>query len=254
MLKKIREHFGDTREPFTLTIAGGQLHVLTNPRDFEDAYKKSSSIGFDGFVQAMMRTLGSSEHCINAMFSYTPHSPHENDFPNPLKKSLGKLAKDLHARQLLPGQYLDDLCNKFVNFFDESLVLEEISKKDYATEKIPESIVVPLRVWSSEVFIIGGQRAYFGCLLEDIDPSMARTFIEFDELGWQVLFQYPRFASRRMHALADMLIEDLEKYYGTPAEKRKGDAWFIKAFEHEARQAGIDTHDIATMMLPAYWA
>lgn len=254
MLKKLREHFGDTREPFTLTIAGGQLHVLTNSKDVEDAYKNTSSIGFDGFVQAMMRTLGSSEHCINAMFSYRPHSPHENDFPNPLKKPLGKLTKDLHVRQLFPGQHLDDLCNKFVDFFDEFLVLEEISKMDFATEKTSESIVVPLRMWTSEVFIIGGQRAYFGRLLEDIDPNMARTFIEFDELGWQVLFQYPRFASRRMHAMADKLVANFEAYYGTPKEKRKGDAWFVKAFEHEARQAGLDTHDIATMMLPVYWA
>lgn len=253
MLKKVREHFGDTREPFTLTVAGGQLHVLTNPKDVENAYKNTSTLTFDGFVQAIMRTFGSSEYCINAMYSYIPHSPHEKDFPNPLKKPVAKLSKDLHVKQLFPGDHLDDLGNKFANFFDESLVLKDISKKDYATQKTPESIVVPLLLWSSEVFVMGGQRAYFGRLLEDIDPSMARRFIEFDELDWQVLFQYPRFASRRMHALADSLIKNLETYHGTPTEKRMGDAWFTKAFEHEARQAGIGTHEIATMMLTVYW-
>ena len=174
-------------------------------------------------------------------------------FSNPQYKPLARLSRDLHVKQLYPGEHLDDLGKRFKNFLHKTLVLEEVAEKDYATQKTSESIVVPLLMWSSEVFVIGGQRAYFGSLLEEIDPNMVRTFLEFDELGWQVMFQYPRFASRKLHVLLDILIKDLEMYYDTPTDNREGDAWFTKAFKHEARRIGIGTRDIATMIFTVYW-
>ena len=82
---------------------------------------------------------------------------------------------------------------------------------------------------------------------------MVRKFLEFDELGWQVMFQYPRCASRKLHVLLDKLIKDLEKYCDTPTDQREGDAWFTKAFEHETRRIGIGKPDIATMIFTVYW-
>ncbi|KAL9128015.1 MAG: hypothetical protein Q9217_003209 [Psora testacea] len=248
-----REFFGNSREPFALTVAGSRLYVLTKPQDVSDAYKNTTTLSFDGFVQAMMRTFGSSKHCLKTMYNHVPHDPHRDDFPNPHYKSLAKLSRDLHIQQLFPGENLNHLGNKFANYFDECLALKEIASKRYARHTASSSTVVPLLTWSSDVFTMGGQRAYFGGLLEQIDPNMTWTFLEFDELSWQVLYQYPRFASRRMNVLKDKLIEDLEIYFGTAPEKRTGDAWFTKAFEHEARQRGIGTHDLATMMVTIYW-
>ncbi len=200
-----------------------------------------------------MRTFGSSNHCLKVMYNYTPHNTHQHDFPNLHHKPLAKLARELHIKQLFPGLHLDDLGNKFGDYFRDSLVLELMSSKAFATQKTSNSVVVPLLKWSSDLFILGGQRAYFGGLLEEIDPNMPWTFLEFDELSWQVLYQYPRIATRRMGQMKDKLIQDLEIYFSTPVEQRTGDAWFTKAFEHEARQIGIETHDIATMMVTIYW-
>lgn len=253
ILKPHRKYFGDTREPFTITVAGSQLHVLTKPKDVGDAYKNTTTLSFDGFVQTMMKTFGSSKFCIRAMYTYTPRSPHADDFPNPHHKPLGKLARELHIKQLFPGEHLDRIGKKFTDYFDEALVLEKIAKKPYAQEKGSDSAIVPLLTWSSDVFTLGGQRAYFGGLLEEIDPDMTWTFLEFDELSWQVLYQYPRVVSWRMNTLKNKLIKNLEIYFNVPSEKRNGDAWFTKAFEHEARQIGIGTHDLATMMFTVYW-
>lgn len=254
MLKRPREYFRDTREPFTITIAGGQLHVLTKARDVSDAYKNNTTFSYDGFVQAVMQTFGCSKSCLEAMYSYSQHEPDENDFPNPNHKTLAKLMKDLHVKQLFPGEHLDNLGNKFVEFFQESLTLEEVVKKSYTTKKTSDLVVVPLHAWTSEMITLGGQRVYFGRLLEEIDPEMTRTFLEFDELSSQVLYQYPRFMSGRMNFLKEKLIQDFVKYLGVPAEKRIGDAWFTKAFEHEALQRAVGTQDLATMMTTTYWA
>ena len=248
-----REYFGDTREPFTITVAGSRLSVLTKAKDVAEAYKNTTTLAFDGFVQAMMRIFGSSKYCVETMYTYIPHAPHDKDFPNPHHKSLGKLARDMHIKQLFPGEHLNDLGNRFINYFHNSLALEQISIKSYATQKDSNSAVVPLLKWASDVLTLGGQRAYFGTLLEEIDPNMTWTFLEFDELSWQVLYQYPKLISRRMNVLKDKLIEDLDIYFSTPQDKRTGDVWFTKAFEHEVRQIGIGTHDLATMMVQVYW-
>lgn len=187
------------------------------------------------------------------MYIYMPRNTHQQDFPNPHHKPLAKLLRELHIKQLFPGQHLDDLGTKFGDYFQDSLVLKDMSNKAFATQKTSNSIIVPLLKWSSDLFTLGGQRAYFGGLLEEIDPNMTWTFLEFDELSWQVLYQYPRMATGRMSQLKDKLIQDLEIYFGMPVEQRTGDAWFTKAFEHEARQIGIGTHDLATMMVTIYW-
>lgn len=187
------------------------------------------------------------------MYTFTPRNTHENDFPNPHNKPLAKLVRELHIKQLFPGEHLDHIGKKFVDYFHEALVLEQITGKRYTQQKTSNSVVVPLLTWSSDIFTLGGQRAYFGGLLEEIDPNMTWTFLEFDDLSWQVLYQYPRIVSRRMNALKDKLINDLEIYFCMPTNKRTGDAWFTKAFEHEAQQIGIGTHDLATMMFTVYW-
>ena len=128
MLKLHREYFGNTREPFTITVAGSQIHILTDPKDLAVAYKNSSTLSFDGFVQAMMRTFGSSKYCVRAMYNYVPHSLQENDFPNPQYKPLAKLSRDLHIKQLHPGEHLNDLGKKFESFLQKTLVLEEVAK------------------------------------------------------------------------------------------------------------------------------
>lgn len=47
-------------------------------------------------------------------------------------------------------------------------------------------------LWCSDVFTRAGQEAYFGTLLEEIDPEMTWKFLECDERSYQIQFQYPK--------------------------------------------------------------
>ncbi|KAL8786221.1 MAG: hypothetical protein Q9213_002910 [Squamulea squamosa] len=221
------------------------------PKDVADAYRNTSSLSFDVFVQVMMRNLGSSARSVTAMFS--PMPAEKDGFPNPHGKPLGRLARDLHQTQLYPGENLTILDNKFVQSFEDQLALEKVASANYATRDEKGGVTVPLLKWSSDAFTRAGQAAYFGDLLGRIDPNLTWTFLEFDDLSWQVLFQYPRIVSRRMHAARERLTVGLEKYFSILPEKRGEQAWFTHAMEHEMRTMGINTHDIATMMTTIYW-
>lgn len=198
-----------------------------------------------------MRNLGSSVQSVNAMFS--PMPTEKQGFPNPKGKPLGRLARELHINQLYPGENLSILDDKFIESFSEQLNIGKIADTAYAKKSGNDEVVVPLMTWSSDVFTRAGQLAYFGDLLSIIDPNLTWTFLEFDELSWQILFQYPRIVSRKMHAARERMTLSLEKYFSVPAEERRGQAWFTRAMEQEMRSIGIGTHDIATMMTTIYW-
>ncbi|KAI4214043.1 MAG: hypothetical protein LQ351_003447 [Letrouitia transgressa] len=247
----LREYFGNNGEPFTITVAGHTVYVLTQAKDVSDAYRNTTQLSFDEMVQIMMGRLGSSPQSIKAMFS--PLSPDKAGFPNPKGRPLGRLARDLHMNQLYPGENLTILGQRFRESFEDQLNYEKIAAKAPYCTVDEKGLVVPLMTWTSDIFTRGGQVSYFGEKLGEIDPNLTWTFLEFDELSWQVLYQYPRIISRRMHAARDKMIEALEKYFSIPAAERGQEAWFTPAMEQEMRQVGINTHDIATMMNTIYW-
>lgn len=107
--------------------------------------------------------------------------------------------------------------------------------------------------WCSDGFTRAGQKAYFGDALARIDPTLTKTFIIFDELSWQVLYQYPSFLAGEMKNARDTITRALLNYIQLPQSQRTGDAWFAKAMENEMRALHISEQDIATMLVTIYW-
>ncbi|KAL8651011.1 MAG: hypothetical protein Q9210_003494 [Variospora velana] len=247
-----RLYCGNTREPFAISLAGSRIYVLTRASDVAEAYRNIETLSFNVFVQKMLKTAGNTPSCVEAM--YTPLPADKAGFPNPHGKPLATLARDMHLQQLYPGEYLDVLGQAFDRFFDPHLhgdtILHDCA---YAQAGEGASIVLPLMVWCSDVFCRAGQEAYFGPLLEQIDPEMTERFLEFDELSYQLQFQYPKWLSLKMQKAKKVLVEDLMVYFDTPQEQRHGDAWFVKTMEDEMRKLPLSTYDISVMMVTIYW-
>ncbi|KAF2796016.1 cytochrome P450 [Melanomma pulvis-pyrius CBS 109.77] len=200
----------------------------TRGKDVAEAYRNTKTFSFEVFVQHMMRTTGCSNEVVDKI--------------------------ELHVHQLYPGKDLAYLGERFNSYFDRYLSLEAIkSERSYAIPNQDGSVSVPLKVWVSDFLIRGGQRAYFGDFLEEIDPNISWAFLEFDDLSWQILYQYPKVLSKKMHAAKERVTEALRKYFETPITERSGDAWFTKAMENEMRDLDLDTRDISIMMQTIYW-
>ncbi|KAL8729136.1 MAG: hypothetical protein Q9181_005109 [Wetmoreana brouardii] len=251
LLERGRIYCGNTREPFAISVAGSRLYVLTKASDVAEAYRNIKTLSFNVFVQEMLKTMGNSSSCIDQM--YRPLSAEKPGFPNPHGKPLATLARDMHLQQLYPGKYLDALGDEFDKRFDCYLQVDNLRDCKYARASNDDSIVLPLMVWCSDVFTRAGQGAYFGPLLEEIDPQMTWKFLEFDELSYQVQFQYPKWLSRKMHKAKEAMVEGLMVYLETPQEKRHGDAWFIKALDDEMKALELGTYDKALLLLTEYW-
>ncbi|KAL7788825.1 cytochrome P450 [Trichoderma afarasin] len=253
LLTKARAYFGSTNEPFALTIAGSKIYIITKPRDVASAYRNTETLSFNEFVQALMRAWGNTESCIQAM--YTPLPKDKGGFANPQGKPLATLARQIHIQQLFPGEGLDFLENSFLEWFDVHMNIGKLHTVcPYALKSTDVDIVLPLMEWCSDFFTRAGQRAYFGDELDQIDATLAKEFVIYDELSWQVLYQYPDFLTREMKRSKDIIQRALKKYIQLPQSQRSGEAWFTKVMENEMRALDISEDDIATMFMAIYWA
>jgi hypothetical protein len=246
-----RAHFNNSKEPFAVTVAGSRLYILTNPKHVAETYKNTSTLSFEEFVRDMMRTSGSSEFVIKKMYE-TP-DPAKAIFPNPHNKPLAKMAKDLHVHQLYAGKPLDVLRGEFYSFFGDSMKLKHMAQFDYTISSAPNEVVLPLYIWTSDVIISAGQDAYFGPLLAEVAPCLTWDFLEFDDLTWQLLYQYPKFLAKKMYSARDRVIMGLEKYFEETQARRGVKSWFTPVMENEMRNLEFDTREVAIMMMTIYW-
>ncbi|KAM0247338.1 hypothetical protein ACHAQJ_009895 [Trichoderma viride] len=252
LLSRARAYFGNTNDPFAITLAGSKIYVITKSEDVAEAYRNTHTLSFNGLVQAIMRAFGSTESCIQAV--YTPLPTDKEGFANPRGKPLATMTRDMHIHQLYPGARLDSLENSFLGWFDVHMNLEKLcSGCPYAIRSTDADIVLPLMEWCSDFFTRAGQSAYFGDALDAIDPTLTKTFIIFDELSWQVLYQYPDFLTGEMKGARNAMHHALKKYIQLPQSQRSNDAWFTKAIENEARALNISEDDIATVLMMVYW-
>ena len=226
---------------------GGKLYILTNSKDVATAYNNTTTLSFEQYVQAVMRTSGCSESAVQKMYQDADLT--KTIMPNPNKKPLIKLARDIHKQQLFPGEQFDVLLARFIDYFHRGLSIVSIAQCSYASFTTGNEIVLPLSDLASDVFISAGQEAYFGRHLAEVNPNLPWTFRDFDDLTWQVFYQYPRRFASKMHQAKDKIIADLGQYFEATDKKRADAAWFIHCVEAELKGVGFSKHDVAVMMM-----
>ena len=233
-------------------MAGNKFYVLTNSADVSVAYRNTTSLSFDIFAERLMKSCGCSTQAVKTMFE-VPQSEN-SEFPNPCGKRFTALTHDIHTRQLYPGENLDSMGNLFAQYFQDHLCQENIFAR-YAAPSRDSNPKSSISLWQmcSQLLVNAGQNVYFGRILSDIDPTLARTFLHFDDLSWQLLFNMPRTLSREMHQSQDKLIDALDRYFLTSSTQRQDAAWSIGVLEREMRRLGLSNRELATMMMILYW-
>ncbi|KAM0802922.1 cytochrome P450 [Usnea florida] len=243
----LRKYFNGSRQPFTITIAGTKLYILTDPSDISKAYMSSSSLSFDRFVKLLIRTCGSSKEVVDKLYQNSPSRNHD--------ESLGGAIHGLQVEQS-SGQKLEDLSAVLLMSFERSLLFKELAKDNRYSSKPSEtatSAFVSLKKWCSVAVINASQKAYFGDCLSKIDPDLSQTFIEFDSRSWQLLYHFPRLFSEPMYAAKDRLISSLTAYFEAPLEEKTDASWVTQRLEREMRDSGFTNREMGTLMMLQYW-
>ncbi|CAH0024649.1 unnamed protein product [Clonostachys rhizophaga] len=239
------------QEPFAITLFGSTLYIVANPQHTVEVYKSNHSLSFDEFAEELVRTNGYSKWA--AKTSYTDLPKDKAGFPNPKGTSFGGLIRQMHIHQLYPGDRLRVIEDQFLDWYDRNLQLKSIQTGSMVHSSNGNDTTVPLMAWVSDYVTRAGEAAYFGDSLGSIDPDLARAFLEFDDLSWQVLYRYPAFLSGEMRSARRRMMQAFSKYLAIPQEERTNSVWLLKAMEDEARGIGIHDQDIAVLYFNIYW-
>ncbi|KAF7876406.1 hypothetical protein EAF04_001498 [Stromatinia cepivora] len=255
LLSTVRLYFHDIREPFAITIAGQKWYVLTNAHDVSATYKiNDGSLSYEIFAREVFRVIGVSASGVSKVFQ--TQDPDKQGSQYPKYKDLLALMKEFQVRQLYPGKPLDDLVKLSIDSLDNHMNLKTIfGRGSWYIEAIDDDIpTVSLFGWISDLFIGFGQEAYFGKVLEEIEPDLIRTFQKFDAAAWQVLYQYPKILSGPMLANKSKMQAAMERYFNLPAGKRDCAAYLILELEKEMLRLGISKSDRGIFFFQIYWS
>lgn len=255
-----REYFRDTRMPFSMTLMGQKLYVLTSPQDVTQVTKDTSSFTFDEYIRDIMVAFDATPSAVESMW----RKPFSNNAPsqaNPFLKVLGHLGEDLYRQQLNPGKRLDALESPFFQIIDDSLTWKNISETcmvacpdSFApTSKDPDVKTVSLLKWTRQVLLHAATTAFFGPTLLEIAPDIFRNFFDFDDNSWKLTYKVPRIFAKEMEAAKASTVDALTAYFALPIERRPGAAWLIRTLESEMRNVDIGDRDIARFIMMLYW-
>ncbi|KAI1346051.1 cytochrome P450 [Xylaria sp. FL0043] len=250
LLTQARTHFGNSREPFALTVAGQTWYILTKAEDVTAIYKiNNGSLSYDIFAIEVMRMIGVSQDGIEKAFR-VEHVDKCGTQSMPAKH-LVKLCKDYQLEQLSAGNRLEKLVASSVDLIKLRMNINTIANQSwYTSSGGPDHVTVSLYQWISDVFIEMGTRAYFGEHLHEIEPNLTRTFMKFEALSWQAMYQYPSFLCTDMNKAKNRLQRAMTVYFEKPKWKRAGMSWFIDKIDSEIDRLQIAAPDRALFFFP----
>ncbi|KAL8871898.1 MAG: hypothetical protein Q9174_002367 [Haloplaca sp. 1 TL-2023] len=255
-----RDHFG-TGEPFTITVGGQRIYVLTSPNDVDELYRNTTTLSWEVFAQDLYRWIGFSPSAIKRL--WTPPSEKLKAL-NPERNVLppNQMMMEYHHRQLRPGEQLEILSSSMLGHIQERLIWERLGETQ-STGIISNSgasrcndgtMNISLFDLTSHIFINSLTECYWGKKIFVLEPDLLSTFTTWEETNWKYVYQLPRFLSRDMYAARDRLIGAFTRYFALPKSERKDANWFIPRAEKEMRDVGIGDEDLGRAHMLQHWA
>ncbi|KAL8729917.1 MAG: hypothetical protein Q9181_004832 [Wetmoreana brouardii] len=245
-----RRYFGNTREPFALTLGQEKLYILTSYTSIVAAYKNNATLDYSPIIQELMRSFGVSEEGISKVFEPSEQFIQKSQAYNPHKKTFFKLKSDFYHTQLHPGPRFEATQESFVRLLDETMRFENIpaSVTLQATSGMKS---VSLYRLCQEVFVKVGTQVFFGKQLLNIDPDLVHDFIEFDDNNWMVFYNWPQksVATKPMKRILAVIMT----YLDLSKAQRPDSAWLIDRFEDAQAQLETPKEDVAVVLMMLLW-
>ena len=250
-----RLYFGNTREPFAITVAGQTLYVLTSPPDVQAFFKNTTSLSWIHFVRDIYRWIGISPTNIVSMWRLPTD---EQKKANP-KRMLppNQMIEEYHSQQLLPGGQLSTTSTIFVNYINDRVRWQSQAfhqDRPFILEASPSSITVDVLGWTTFTFVHALTEIYYGPSLLASAPELLESFQDWEKTNWKFMFQTPGIMSKDMSVAKGQLIDAFTTYFKKPIEQRMGANHFVSSTENELRICGLDDNELAKINMLHHWA
>ena len=246
-----RKYFGNTREPFGLTLGGEKLYFLTAPDHVSALYKNTQSLEFDKIVFELSIMFGVSHGAMDR--TYREPTNELDDIPskalgikNPKLKSLQALNKDFWKQQLVPGETYYALQATFLQNIESMLRPDSLNGSYVCSSEGQDKKTVSLLRWTQIVLLRASLRAFFGDKILEMEPGLTQDFLDFDEDNWQLWYKWPN--AKAMHLAKSKVSQAIQRWLHVPREQRPGMSYIVDTFETSQRAIGTSEEDLANIL------
>jgi len=246
-------HFRNSKETYSITVAGQRIYILTSPEDVQDVYKNTTSVSWSRFVQDLYRWIGISQSNIEKLWR-APTDEAKALHPQRRLPPI-QMVEEYQKHQLLPGGKLDDIAKMFVKQLDQAICWQHLTENSpYVLESSSDSVKISLLEWTEQVFISTTTEIFWGKSIWNVAPGLIDSFLKWENTTWKYVFQLPRFLSNDMYTARDQLIDAFTTYYGQASGNRADANWYVNKAEAEYRDIAFNDHDLAKVNMLQHWA
>ena len=230
--------------------------IVRTSQDISDIWKDTKALSFDSFIQDMFRGIGVSQKSYSRMFLDHPASfvyeTEKSDAlfvkENPLDKRYIDLQEGWIKEQLQPGDRMEKVQALLLDYIDK-LMTWETSPPACVLSENSEQKVIGLRNWTRHVLIDAGTKAFIGPEILKIDTDFLQHYMDWEDLSWKVVHQYPAFLARDMQKARAHLVKTFSEYYTLPPKERPQLSWLFDRMQSEQRKLGLTIDEAASISI-----
>ncbi|KAE9983847.1 hypothetical protein EG328_009461 [Venturia inaequalis] len=214
-------------------------------QDVASMFKASSTMTFDRFGHDLLVMFGCSAEGNRKIWAKDPTTlpGFKKATWNPKALALGPLSLDLFAQQFLPGPKLD----KYVK------ITVECIRDDFQKWMPRKGEPFMLQKWCAVNINKALTASLLGRVMDDVNPQLLDTFLQFNQTGWKLIFGYPKWLASHTYRSRDVILNTMEAFIKLPKLQRHEQSYMINCVEEDARNIGIGDRDIAAMVSMIFW-
>lgn len=254
-----RDFTNRTREPFAIQVMGRTFYTITTPEHVAAAYKASTTLSFDSFLDETLRVFGLDAVTLK-LIRHEP-SPgdacyHESNPVNPQQKPFVHWIKDIYRQALLPGDKMNHMAANFDNYLDRNLQWNRVSSFALNQVEKQKSIRLSLKDFTRTIMLEAITNSLFGTRLAEIEPNIIKYAAEFNDEAWMLVYHYPKLFASRVFGNRMKIMAALDRYRKIPEEARAagGEAWSIKTLITAGELFGMTNQNNDTFLMLIHWA
>jgi hypothetical protein len=243
-----RLYFSNSREPFSITVFGEVIYILTSPRDVSGVFKETT-------------TLDTDEVAINTSFGISDTGTEQMTrkvFVDSVKgekaglKDYNYMSEHVRHQALLPGAQMDILSRDFMQLFEVEMRSGTPPSKYVLSGTSAGGKIVSVKNWAAQSLIRATTHALFGHCLLDMEPELTDWFLSFDDKSWMVIYKYPELFAKETYQLKEELIQVFMRYIRL-SDKKTEKAWWFRETDKLEDEVGLGVRDRAIKTMQSYW-
>ncbi|KAK8047542.1 hypothetical protein PG996_015606 [Apiospora saccharicola] len=252
-LEKGRKYFGDSKEPYSVWIAGTRIYICTSPDDVADLYRNTTTISMHTVIEDMYRWIGVSDSGFRAMFAIDASAQHNIGLRTPEAPAV--MINEYHRQQTKQGELFDDLLHtRIIPEFEKELRCIIDGSSPSIVSRSSNGVVVSLLQLCTSAFQSSTTTAFLGRKIWEVNPNLLQSFMVWERTNWKYLFQMPALMSQDMLKARDDIINSFVSYLEIPETERDDRNFFVKSIETMMRDVGCNEKDMAKVLMLHFWA